>query len=60
MPVTQLGNDTTTVLADGPDFVMERVFEANAFHCVENFLDVPHTAHAPLDQKATTSFDLCL
>lgn len=26
-------------------FVMERVFEANAFHCVENFLDVPHTAH---------------
>jgi nitrite reductase/ring-hydroxylating ferredoxin subunit len=26
-------------------FVMERVFEADAFHCVENFLDVPHTAH---------------
>ncbi len=26
-------------------FIMERVFEANAFHCVENFLDVPHTAH---------------
>jgi phenylpropionate dioxygenase-like ring-hydroxylating dioxygenase large terminal subunit len=26
-------------------FVMERVFESNAFHCVENFLDVPHTAH---------------
>lgn len=26
-------------------FVMERVFEAGAFHCVENFLDVPHTAH---------------
>ena len=30
MPVTQLGNDTTTVLADGPDFVMERVFDARA------------------------------
>ena len=28
MPVTQLGNDTTTVLADGTDFVMERVFDA--------------------------------
>ncbi len=26
-------------------FIMERVFEADAFHCVENFLDVPHTAH---------------
>ena len=26
-------------------FVMEREFEAAAFHCVENFLDVPHTAH---------------
>lgn len=26
-------------------FIMERVFEAEAFHCVENFLDVPHTAH---------------
>jgi phenylpropionate dioxygenase-like ring-hydroxylating dioxygenase large terminal subunit len=26
-------------------FFMERIFEANAFHCVENFLDVPHTAH---------------
>jgi phenylpropionate dioxygenase-like ring-hydroxylating dioxygenase large terminal subunit len=24
---------------------MEREFEGNAFHCVENFLDVPHTAH---------------
>ncbi|MFK5923698.1 MAG: aromatic ring-hydroxylating dioxygenase subunit alpha [Verrucomicrobiota bacterium] len=24
---------------------MERYFEGNAFHCVENFLDVPHTAH---------------
>lgn len=24
---------------------MERRFEGNAFHCVENFLDVPHTAH---------------
>ncbi|BDS06161.1 (Fe-S)-binding protein [Oceaniferula spumae] len=24
---------------------MERHFEGNAFHCVENFLDVPHTAH---------------
>ena len=24
---------------------MERVFQGNAFHCVENFLDVPHTAH---------------
>ena len=28
MPVTQLGNDTTTVFADGPNFVMERVFDA--------------------------------
>ncbi len=26
-------------------FIMERVFEGSAFHCVENFLDVPHTAH---------------
>ncbi len=26
-------------------FIMERTFEAEAFHCVENFLDVPHTAH---------------
>lgn len=26
-------------------FILERVFEAEAFHCVENFLDVPHTAH---------------
>jgi phenylpropionate dioxygenase-like ring-hydroxylating dioxygenase large terminal subunit len=26
-------------------FIMERVFEAEPFHCVENFLDVPHTAH---------------
>lgn len=26
-------------------FIMERTFEADAFHCVENFLDVPHTAH---------------
>lgn len=26
-------------------FFMERTFEADAFHCVENFLDVPHTAH---------------
>lgn len=26
-------------------FVMEREFQAAAFHCVENFLDVPHTAH---------------
>jgi len=26
-------------------FIMEREFEADAFHCVENFLDVPHTAH---------------
>jgi len=26
MPVTQLGNETTTVYADGADFVMERVF----------------------------------
>ena len=26
-------------------FIMERNFEADAFHCVENFLDVPHTAH---------------
>ncbi len=26
-------------------WVMEREFEAAAFHCVENFLDVPHTAH---------------
>ncbi len=26
-------------------FVMERAFEGGAFHCVENFLDVPHTAH---------------
>ncbi len=26
-------------------FLMEREFEAAAFHCVENFLDVPHTAH---------------
>ena len=26
-------------------FFMERTFEAEAFHCVENFLDVPHTAH---------------
>ena len=24
---------------------MEREFEGHAFHCVENFLDVPHTAH---------------
>jgi hypothetical protein len=24
---------------------MERIFAGNAFHCVENFLDVPHTAH---------------
>jgi uncharacterized protein YndB with AHSA1/START domain len=28
MPVTQLGNDTTTVFSDGPHFVMERVFDA--------------------------------
>jgi phenylpropionate dioxygenase-like ring-hydroxylating dioxygenase large terminal subunit len=26
-------------------FIMERILEADAFHCVENFLDVPHTAH---------------
>lgn len=26
-------------------FLMEREFDAAAFHCVENFLDVPHTAH---------------
>ena len=26
-------------------FIMEREFAAAAFHCVENFLDVPHTAH---------------
>jgi phenylpropionate dioxygenase-like ring-hydroxylating dioxygenase large terminal subunit len=26
-------------------WVMEREFPGNAFHCVENFLDVPHTAH---------------
>ncbi|MGB6220602.1 Rieske 2Fe-2S domain-containing protein [Haloferula sp.] len=26
-------------------WVMERRFEGHAFHCVENFLDVPHTAH---------------
>lgn len=24
---------------------MERRFQGSAFHCVENFLDVPHTAH---------------
>jgi len=24
---------------------MQRDFEGDAFHCVENFLDVPHTAH---------------
>jgi uncharacterized protein YndB with AHSA1/START domain len=28
MPVQQLGNDTTTVFADGAEFVMERVFDA--------------------------------
>jgi uncharacterized protein YndB with AHSA1/START domain len=28
MPVTQLGNETTTVYADGQDYVMERVFDA--------------------------------
>ena len=26
-------------------WVMERTFAGHAFHCVENFLDVPHTAH---------------
>ncbi len=26
-------------------WVMERKFAGAAFHCVENFLDVPHTAH---------------
>lgn len=26
-------------------WVMEREFEGSAFNCVENFLDVPHTAH---------------
>lgn len=26
-------------------WVMERDFKGAAFHCVENFLDVPHTAH---------------
>ncbi len=26
-------------------WVMEREFEGHAFHCVENFLDVPHTNH---------------
>jgi len=26
-------------------WVMERVFEGSGFNCVENFLDVPHTAH---------------
>ncbi len=26
-------------------WVMEREFEGAAFHCVENFLDVPHTTH---------------
>lgn len=26
-------------------WVMERDFEGAAFHCVENFMDVPHTAH---------------
>ena len=26
-------------------WVMEREFPGNAFNCVENFLDVPHTAH---------------
>lgn len=26
-------------------WVMEREFPGHAFHCVENFLDVPHTAH---------------
>ena len=28
MPVTQLGNDTTTVYKDGAELVMERVFDA--------------------------------
>ena len=28
MPATQLGNETTTVYADGADYVMERVFAA--------------------------------
>lgn len=28
MPVQQLGNETTTVYAEGADFVMERVFDA--------------------------------
>ena len=28
MPITQLGDETTTVYADGADFVMERVFAA--------------------------------
>lgn len=30
-------------------FTMERIFEGAAFHCVENFLDVPHTAHVHRD-----------
>jgi len=47
------GDGPDTLPMDFPRFtdpgwhhwVMEREFEGNAFHCVENFLDVPHTNH---------------
>ncbi len=26
-------------------WVMERIFEGNALHCIENFLDIPHTIY---------------
>ncbi|MGB0774347.1 MAG: Rieske 2Fe-2S domain-containing protein [Akkermansiaceae bacterium] len=50
------GNGPSTPTSDPLDFPMcsepgwrhwwmQREFEGNAFHCVENFLDVPHTAH---------------
>lgn len=47
------GEEPSTTPIDFPRFsdagwhhwVMEREFEGHAFHCVENFLDVPHTNH---------------
>ena len=35
-------------LVDDPravTWVMERIFEGNALHCIENFLDIPHTIY---------------
>ena len=53
IPENKVSDPPETLPVDFPQYgvpgwnnwVMERLFTGNAFHCVENFLDVPHTNH---------------